>query len=557
VVIDPRRAAADLPAPRPWTTADTRRLLAVALAALVLFGYGLGAGSLWDQDEPRYFQISRELLDAPDPFTLRLDGRPWFVHPPLWFWLQSATARALGFTEFAARVWSAISGAGMVAAAFLLGRLLVDDGPAASLAGAVTATTLHVLAQARLAVFDPTLVAFMLLAFYMALVGYTSGARGAYVWAGLWAGLATATKGPIGLALPAMVMAVLWAARRDWWAWRQIPILAVAVFALVGLPWYVVEGIRHGLPFFRTAIGYYLFNRFFGVVENQPGPWWYYAPVLLLGTLPWTAFAPPALMWLWRRRGGLAAQAILIWCAVVVVFYSAAGTKLPNYVLPVYPVLAVGIGGLLGGAALQHSGQRERLLWLAAVLLPIPSVVFGVAVFVYGRVQYPAEAAALALPVAAVAVLLAGGPLVACGLLLARRTRAAVITLLLVPVLMVPVLVHYTLPAIEVYRPVPRLGRLVAAELRPQDGLAVVRLPLASSMRFYSAHPVLWVEGPRDLAQTLCDRERVYLVVPAAEDAWVRPLLPPVAQLRAEDAGLRLYLKDGPASCARAPAPAR
>jgi 4-amino-4-deoxy-L-arabinose transferase-like glycosyltransferase len=538
-----------------WSSRDTRRLLLVTLTALALFSYGLGAGTLWDQDEPKYFQIAREMR-WDDPFTLRSEGRPWFVHPPLFFWLQAATARVLGFTEFAARLWSAISGAGMIAATFLIGRLLYD-GRTGLLAAGIAATMLQVLAQARLAVFDPTLVAFTLLAFYMSLVGYSSGNRRAYIWAAAWAGLATATKGPIGLALPAMVMVALWVVRRDWDAWRRIPPAAVMVFAAVGLPWYVIQTARYGAPFLRIAVGYYLFNRFFGVVENQPGPWWYYAPVLVLGALPWTAFALSAAALLWRRRADVASQAVLLWCGITAVFYSLAGTKLPNYVLPVYPLLAIGIARLVSGALTSPAGEHRGPMRAAVALLPLPSALFVTGMVAYGRLKFPAEAAALAAPLTAVAAVLAGGPLVAWGLLLARRAAAAVAVLMIVPVLAVPVLVHDTLPAVEAFRPIPRIGRLLRAEMRPDDALVAVRMPLAASLRFYSDRPVRWAEDPDAVVRGLCGRARVFLVVPAPAVEWVRPLLPSGTQLVIEDVDLRLFRVDRPPPCTRAPAPAR
>jgi 4-amino-4-deoxy-L-arabinose transferase-like glycosyltransferase len=538
-----------------WSARDTRRLAFVVIAALALYTYGLGVGTLWDRDETTYFQIARELRWA-DPFDLRLDGQPWFVHPPLFFWIQAATAGWLGFTEFAARLWSAVSGAAIVGATFLLARLLYGSGTAL-LAAAVAGTMLQVLAQARLAVFDPTLVAFMLLALYMGLVAYAAGKPRAYLWAFLWAGLATATKGPIGLIFPAATVVALWIARRDWRAWQAIPLMGPAIFAVVGLSWYIMGVIRHGTPFMSTAVGYYLFARFFGVVENQPGPWWYYIPVLVLGALPWTAFAPPAIAVLMSRRRELASQVILLWCGLTVAFYSLAGTKLPNYVLPVYPLLAIAIARLLADALQRPAAEAGRVLRWAAWLLPVPSVLFVAGMIIYGRLKFAAETAALAGPLAIAAGLLAGGPMAAWGLLLSRRVGAAVGALLLVPALAVPVLVHHTLPAVEAFRPIPRVAGLLREEMAPADALVAVRMPNAPSLRFYSGHRVMQVEDRHGLEQVLCASERIFVVTPVGEDAWVRPVLPPEAELRVEDAGLRLYVMAGAASCTRAPAPPR
>jgi len=539
---------------RPWTARDTRLLALVVLGALVLFTYGLGEGALWDQDEPRYFQIARELR-FDDPMTLRLDGQPWFVHPPLFFWLQALTGRVIGFTEFAARLWSALSGVALVVATFLLARWLYGSS-VAPLAAAVAATSLQVLGQARLGVFDPTLVAFMGLSLYMALVAYHTGSRGAYLWAWGWAGLATATKGPIGLALPALMIAGLWLVRRDGQGWRRVPWLGLAIYAAVGLSWYAVGAVRYGLPFLRTAVGYYLFNRFFGVVENQPGPWWYYGPVLLLGAMPWTALVPPAVAGLLRRRHETGSQVILLWCGLVVGFYSAAGTKLPNYVLPVYPVLAIGIARLLRDWLDDPVGASRDLGRWARALLPIPSVLFAVAVIVYGRVKYPDEAAALAGPLALVGGVLAVGPLVAWAWLLRQRVRAMIAALILTPALAVPILVHHTLPAMDAFRPTRRIGRLLAAHARPDDLVAAVRLPLAS-LRFYSGRTVRWIESRDELIQALCAAPRAFVVVPDGERAWVRPLLPRGTAELAADAGVRVYRVDRAGACARAPAPPR
>ncbi len=531
-----------------WAAPDTRRLLAVTLAALILFTYGLGASTLWDQDEPKYLEVSREILTSGDLFTLRIDGIPWFVHPPLFMWLQALTGQLFGFTEFTARIWSAISGAGIVAMTFLLGRLFYGSATGL-LAGAITATTLHMLIQSRLAVFDPTLLLFMLLALYMYVVGYTTGSRRASLWAWAWAGLATMSKGPIGLLLPAMVVVALWVVRREWGRWREIPLLGPVIYVAIGLPWYIVETVRHGGVFLRTAVGYYLFNRFFGVVENQPGPWWFYGPVLLLGTFPWTAFVPPAIAWLLRRRRELGSQVVLLWCGITVAFYSLAGTKLANYVLPVYPVLAIGIARLWVDL-LEDAPESRRLRRWAMVLLPLLLALFIVGLAMLGLTKFPAQMAALQRPLLVVAAIFVAGPLVALGFLLARRPGRALAALLLTMVIAIPVLVHDTLPAVEQFRPIPRIARRLRAEMQPGDVLAAVRMSVVSSLRFYSGHRVVWVETGNDLILTLCRPARVFLVVPADQDeTWVRAVLPAGVRLQGEDGGYRILLKDSAVSC--------
>ncbi|MDQ7858347.1 MAG: glycosyltransferase family 39 protein [Armatimonadota bacterium] len=548
--------AALAPQPAPWRRADTVTVALLAAAALALFAYGVGVGTLWDQDEVRYVQIAREVHRSGALFDLKLDGAPWFVHPPLFFWLQAATGAALGFGEFAARIWSAVSGALIVVAVFLLGRLWYGTREG-GLAGAVAATTLQVLGQARLGVFDPTLVAFMLLALYMYLAGEATGARRTRVLAWGWAGLATATKGPIGLALPAMVVGALWLLRRDWSAWRRIPLPGPLLFAAVGLPWYVTQTVRHGTAFLQTAVGYYMFTRFFGVVENQPGPWWYYGPVLLVGSYPWTAFAAAGLVLLWRRRAEAASQVVLLWCAITVAFYTAAGTKLPNYVLPVYPVLALAVARLWTAAA-DRAPDATRLMRGATLLLPLPAALLVAAMAWYGTTQYPSEVAGLVPVVAVTAAALAAGPLLAWGLLLVRRPEGAFAALVAAMAAVVPVLVHHTLPAIEGYRPIPRVARLIAAQPGPPARVLAVGLSRSPSLAYYSGRPVTVIEGRDRLADELCAGDRLVVVVPAADDeTWARILLPREARRLADDRGLRAYLVEARPPCARAGVPAR
>ncbi len=531
-----------------WAAADTRRVLAVTLAAFVLFTYGLGASTLWDQDEAKYVEVSREILQTGDLFTLRIDGAPWFVHPPLFMWMQALLGKFFGFTEFTVRFWSAVSGAGIVAATFLLGRFLYGS-TVALLAGAMTATTFQILLQARLAVFDPTLVFFMLLALYMYLVAYTTGSRRAHLWAWVWAGLATITKGPIGLLLPAMVIVGLWAVRRDWGRWREIPLLGPVIYAVVGLSWYIIETIRHGEAFLKSAVGYYLFNRFFGVVEEQSGPWWFYVPVLIVGAFPWTAFVPSAVAWLLQRRRDLGSQVVLLWCGITVVFYSLAGTKLANYVLPVYPILAIGVAGLWTDF-LDGAPEAVRLRRWAAVLLPVVSTAFIVVGAITGLRGSPAQAAALRLPLMVIVGIFVSGPLVALGFLLARRPARALAALLLTMVIVIPVMVHHTLPAIEQFRPIPRIASRLGAQMQPGDVLAAVRMSLNSSLRYYSGQRITWVEQPAELTRALCGPGRVFLVVPVREDdTWVRPFLPPGVRLQGVDSGYRIYVKDAVVSC--------
>lgn len=529
-------------------SAEIPHLLIVLLGALLIFTYGLGAGDLWEHDEATYTEAAREMLRTRDPLTMHVNQRPWFDKPPLFMWLQALTGSVFGFTTFVARIWSAIFGTVAVAATFLIGRLL--HGPRTGLlAAAILATTMQFIVSARLAILDPILLAFMLLAFYMYLVVYHTGSRRAHLWAWVWAGMASFAKGPIGLALPAMAVVLLWAVRREWWRWRQIPVWGPVLFAAIGLSWYGIEAVRHGGDFLRITVGQYMIGRVVGVIDNQPGPPWFYIPVLLAGGVPWAAFFAPAVVYALRHRRDLGSLVMLVWVGVPLAFFSFAGTKTVNYILPVYPFLAIGIARLWCGA-LDGAREEGRLVrwafglmfvWMAAALTVAAAV---------GLVRYPLEVEALRVPLFIITGALALGPLVSLAAYALRRPMLALASVMLTPVVAMPVLVHHTLPAVEAQRALPRIARTVNVLTRPGDHVAAVRMPEIASLIYYGERPVEEIRDPNQLDKVVCLHARLALVTPEDQYLeWVAARLPRGVQEHGRDGGYRILFKSGPTRC--------
>lgn len=486
-------------------------LVLILVGAAVLFLAGLGQSTLWDQDEAKYTQIAREILQTGDPITLHVNGAPWFVHPPFYMWLQALVGRVWGFNEFTARLWSAIFGVVGVLATMLLGRLLF--GPRTGLlAGMVLATSFQYFAQSRLAIFDGVLVAFMLLTFYTFLRAVREGRSRTLIWSGVWAGLGTLTKGPIALLLPGLVGGAFLLLRRGRYNWRRLPwLLALAVYALLATPWYVVEWIRHGWPFVQSVIGYYTFNRFFGVVEGQAGPWWYYGPVLILGTFPWTAFVVAALVYHARRTMHDGSLLVVLWCGLTVVFYSLAGTKLPNYVLPLYPWAAMGTAAMWDRFFVADRSV-PRYLSAAWICTGAVLVAFAVEIVLFARMVYPAQFAVLARHLFRVGVGLTAWLLVAGVLYALRRYAASLAALTATGVLLAGVLIGRTLPLVEAHRPIKAVAAAISSELHPGTTLAAVNLWAQQTLLFYANHPVVWLGDAGGLRRLLCEQERVIVV---------------------------------------------
>src|SRR5690349_11654747 len=129
----------------------------------VLYFVRLGAGSLWDNSEPQYGEIVKEMVRSGDWLTLHKDLQPWFIHPPLWFWAAALSAKIFGLTEFALRLPSAVFGVACGYAIYLAGRRIYGE-TAGLIAALALGVGLEFLVMSRLAIQDTMLVLAMTVA---------------------------------------------------------------------------------------------------------------------------------------------------------------------------------------------------------------------------------------------------------------------------------------------------------------------------------------------------------------------------------------------------------
>ena len=345
------------------------RAAAVLLAlVLALLAFRLGAVPLIGPDEPRYTRVAIEMHRAGEWVTPTLQGEPWLEKPPLFYWLAGGAFSVLGETEAAARVPSVLAGLLLVGMTALLGARLY--GSAAGLhAGFVAGTSLLPFVYARAASMDMLLAATVTVAIGLAGLRVLGVAgRLAVVAAAATAGLATLAKGPLGLLLPVLVLAGYLAGTREWrWLRELLSPRALAAFLIVAVPWYVAILLDQGRRFLDVFILDHNVARFTSTVHHHPGPWWYYLPVLLAGLFPWSGLSLPVLLRL-EPRASRRDLFLLLWLALPLAFFSLAGSKLPGYVLPCVPPLAI----LMGRAAdrlITEGPTPERLLLSRVVAL--------------------------------------------------------------------------------------------------------------------------------------------------------------------------------------------
>ncbi|GAA0839637.1 MAG: 4-amino-4-deoxy-L-arabinose transferase [Cupriavidus sp.] len=365
-------------------------MIALVVVAVLLVWFGtLDARHLLRPDEGRYAEISREMFVTGDWVTIRYNALKYFEKPPFHLWVTTIAYELFGVGDWQARLCVALSGiAGlavtMLAAARwfgcrvgLLTGLAMLAMPMWSVAGHFN--SLDMTLSGALA----CVLAFMLLAQHP---DTSPAARRAWMLA-CWAamGVAILTKGLVGIALPGLVLVVYTLVTRDLGLWRRLHLPSGMVAMLVvTVPWFWLISSRNP-EFPQFFFIHEHWDRYTSTVHARKGSIWYFVPLLLAGLLPWLGLTPR--MWdVVRERAGAArgvggkpfqpALLCLIWFAAIFVFFSLSGSKLPGYIVPVFPALAI-----LAGVALDQINDRSwnrqinALLVLAVVGLAAAPVV--------------------------------------------------------------------------------------------------------------------------------------------------------------------------------------
>jgi len=368
-------------ATRTGSVRSTRRLLWLALAAL-WFG-GLGYLDLTHPDEGRYSEISREMASTGDWVTPRLNGLKYFEKPPLQYWATAAAFKAFGESEFVARLWVGLCGFATVVLVYRTARRLWGDRTA-DCAALACASMMWILGMSHIATLDMGVTFFTTLALCGFLLAQHDGATAAearrWIWV-VWAAIAGAllSKGLIGVVLPGAVLFLYSALCRDWRPWRRLnwstgPVL----FAALAVPWHVLVA-RRNPEWARFYFVHEHLDRFLTTEHHRTGAWYYFVPLLAAGLLPWTTFLPQIVRRGWRLESARfqTNRLLLVWSAFIFVFFSASGSKLPSYILPIFPALALLLGQVLAEAT-------PGSLRTAAVLMTVSMALVGVGVLVFG-----------------------------------------------------------------------------------------------------------------------------------------------------------------------------
>lgn len=328
--------------------------------------------TLWDRDEPRYARTAVEMVESGNYLVPTFNGRIWFDKPPLLYWLMSLPISLAGPTELACRFFGVLGAALTCLLTFFIGKQLL--GTKAGLwAMVILASTLMILIVGTTAISDTVLLPFIVavMAVFAQSISSAIPLSGMFL-VGVALGLGMLTKGPIGLMpIPAIVTFLLLARKTRKNIQRDV--CAVAAFLAIGFliftAWAVPANHFTNGQFLREFVGRHVITRALKPMEHHGGNFLlylpYYLPVVIVAFFPWTLHLPGAISAvIGGRVGGKYGRIFLIsWVVPTFIIMSLAATKLPHYILFIWPALALAVAGTIIAEQQNRLTERDKI-WL-------------------------------------------------------------------------------------------------------------------------------------------------------------------------------------------------
>ena len=373
------------------------RWLLIAIA-LIWFS-NLEYRTLIKPDEGRYAEIPREMVASGDWVTPRLNDLKYFEKPPLQYWATATAYTVFGEHQWTSRLWAGLTGfAGILLVWFAGLRLFGRD--AAGYAALLLSSSLLYVLMGHINTLDMGVTFFLTLGIIGLLLGQAQADKTKrrnwmlVAWAGL--ALAVLSKGLMGLVLPGAALFIYCVVQRDFSVLKRMHWLpGLAVFFAITVPWFVLV-MKANPEFFERFFIYEHYTRFTTKTHGRYQPWYFFIPILLAGALPWTVLMFDAMF---RcvigagrgRNSGLPDKTfntqrfLLIWAVFIYIFFSISGSKLPSYLLPMFPVLALLMGKRI-------AEMRARVLfWQVAPAIAVALALLGLALNVGKLADTPGQ----------------------------------------------------------------------------------------------------------------------------------------------------------------------
>ena len=455
-----------------------RPVAALFLLCLLAWLPGFSTLPALDRDEARFAQASKQMVETGNLIDIRFGEEARYKKPAGIYWLQAAATKLLGHPPYT-QIWTyrLPSLFGAIVAVFLAFWSLRALAPpvTAFVGAALLALTLGLTAEAHIAKTDAVLLASVLGAEGVLLRLYLAARDAAHArpsfaltmagWAALAIGILI--KGPVIVAVVGLTALAVSLWDREWrWLGATRPLPGIVLVLVLVLPWLIAIGLESHGAFFREALGHDFAGKLVGGQEAHGAPPGYYVLLSTLTLWPATLFVLPGVGAAIAARKEPALRFLLGWAGASWLMFALVPTKLPNYILPIYPALAaLAALWLMRDADGTETRAQTILRWAACAQFAIGALALAI-VTAIAPANYGSGAPVWLIALAA----LGGGIGVGGAVLLFLHARlAALMAAVLCAFIFYPLLTWGVAPRLTDIWVSPRLAALVAKDKKPDD----------------------------------------------------------------------------------------
>ncbi len=363
--------------------------LVVLIFGIIIFILGLGSTGLVDETPPLFAAAGRAMSESGDWLTPKVNGIFRFDKPPLIYWLMG-----LFYSLPKNEVWDSfgtISARLPSALASLFLMVMIGDTiycwpqkgmrklGTPILASLGFALSPLIIVWSRTAVSDALLCGNLGISLLMFWRRIASNKKENCISPWFFLGLAILTKGPVAFVLAALTISSFLFTQKDWKGLldKIKPKRGLLITFLLSLPWYILELIKEGKPFWDSFFGYHNFQRYTSVVNNHAEPIWFFLYIMVIGSLPFTPFLFHGIFEAFKdlktsfKKGCTPSESLFIYClcwlSSVFIFFTISATKLPSYWLPAIPAAAILICNSY--TKLQNQKKTFTYLWIVNLFI--------------------------------------------------------------------------------------------------------------------------------------------------------------------------------------------
>ncbi|MDD2689558.1 MAG: glycosyltransferase family 39 protein [Candidatus Omnitrophica bacterium] len=361
-------------------------ILALVFLSSIFLMFGNGAINLTHPDEVFYAQTAKEMKQQETWLVPYLFGQPQFEKPIFTFWLLRIGFAWFGVSNFTARLFPSVFAILGAIAVYFLGLNGYKDKKKAFLCALVLMSSGLYIGLARTVFTDMIFSVFILLSLTSFFWGYTDTKRKAsgIILFFVFSALAVLTKGPLGFLLPALIIILFLAIKKELnFIFCRASLLGLAVFLLLALPWYVFMINKFGKSFTQEFFYNDHIRRLFKA-EHSKADTWYFYPLSMFGSMfPWSIFVAGGFIYLFKEIKRNSANPIYLflasWIFVILAVFQIAHSKLVSYILPLFPALALVTGDFISTAIISRKHRMLSMIltvsWFFLLLLPIGLII--------------------------------------------------------------------------------------------------------------------------------------------------------------------------------------